>query len=870
MRGETGLTDRFGFLGPYEKDKAYLSQTTPAENDIAGDTTSRAAVEVGTQVAGTIDFEQDRDWFRLELAEGQRISVAVATDDANRSFEAILRREDGTTVGVDPAAFIAPADEVYFIDVGANGSFTGAYALLVETLDVPDDNRTDVVLDPGETIAGYLDFAGDRDRYAMWLGEGEGVTISLTRSGTIDIEDPFLAVFSGNGDMLAWNDDYIGLDSQLRFEAPVAGYYYIEASALTDAYMGSYRLGSVQTSAPTEPRTVADEATFAQQLVEGYWHYLGEDQRAFDVSTSRTVTFDVSWLDEANARLAIEALGLWGDATGLDFVPQVGGAQIVFDTIEQGSGTEFALSGNTIVSAHVYITPSAVDGMQAGSGALHRYLHEVGHALGFGHAGNYGDRTGDGQHGNFLNDSWAMSVMSGFDQSHTVDIGEEGLSIIRPASPMFADLAAANLLYPHQSAVRTGDTVYGFGSTSDRTSHNAALCPQAALTILDDGGVDTLDYSGFAFDQRIDLTPGARSNVGGLIGNLAIAEGTVIENAATGAGADHLVGNTGANRLFGGGGADLMEGREGDDRLFGQAGDDRILGGEGADIVQGQAGRDVLFGEGGSDTLRGGGNYDELSGGSGADLLYGNNGNDTLDGDADADRLFGGAGRDVLRGGEGDDHLFGGDHRDWLFGELGSDTLQGGDGDDELDGGDGADLLLGQIGDDVLLGGNQSDILDGGVGDDRLFGGDGDDLLKGGYGNDWLEGGAGVDRFVFTAFGYPQADTVADFGEGDTIWLDSRRFNLTTGELAPEMFALGSVATTESHRIVYDATTGQLWFDSDGSGSGAMRPIATFRDAPELTVEDVFVGDGRLDGNTIAADAAFVKVSDDLTNSILF
>lgn len=107
----------------------------------------------------------------------------------------------------------------------------------------------------------------------------------------------------------------------------------------------------------------------------------------------------------------------------------------------------------------------------------------------------------------------------------------------------------------------------------------------------------------------------------------------------------------------------------------------------------------------------------------------------------------------------------------------------------------------------------------GGKGADRLKGGNGDDVLNGGLGRDKLSGGAGNDTFVFsTKLGKANVDTLADFNGVDTIKLSKAVFGaLHKGELAQEAFGIGAKAATKDVRIVYNAKTGDLSYDADGS-----------------------------------------------------
>src|SRR5262249_1823760 len=150
--------------------------------------------------------------------------------------------------------------------------------------------------------------------------------------------------------------------------------------------------------------------------------------------------------------------------------------------------------------------------------------------------------------------------------------------------------------YGPNMTTRTGDTVYGFNSNTGRAHYTITADGQAPVfAIWDAGGVDTLDLSGYSTPVEIDLREEAFSSAGpssqpGVMahGNIAIARGTVIENASGGSGADTLIGNSAANVLNGGAGADAMTGGLGDDTYVVDDAGDTVTenASEGADLVQ--------------------------------------------------------------------------------------------------------------------------------------------------------------------------------------------------------------------------------------------------------------------------------------------
>jgi serralysin len=125
---------------------------------------------------------------------------------------------------------------------------------------------------------------------------------------------------------------------------------------------------------------------------------------------------------------------------------------------------------------------------------------------------------------------------------------------------------------------RTGDTVYGFNSNTDRDFLTATGAQDKIIfTAWDAGGNDTFDFSGFGQNQRINLNEKAFSDVGGLKGNVSIAAGVTIENAIGGSGNDVLVGNAADNVLKGGAGDDVLYGGKGAEQLWGGAGKDTFV-----------------------------------------------------------------------------------------------------------------------------------------------------------------------------------------------------------------------------------------------------------------------------------------------------
>lgn len=182
---------------------------------------------------------------------------------------------------------------------------------------------------------------------------------------------------------------------------------------------------------------------------------------------------------------------------------------------------------------------------------------------------------------------------------------------------------------------------------------------------------------------------------------------------------------------------------------------------------------------------------------------------------------------------------------DYAFGYGGNDKLYGGDGKDSLDGGNGNDTVVGGGGIDSLMGGAGADVLDGGADNDQLFGGDGSDRLTGGAGADGLTGGAGADVFVLNQ--KMGIDHITDFSSGsDRISLSKVVYAALggVGTLASTAFYAAAGAKSghlATDRVIYNTTTGALYYDADGSGSGKAVQIAVLDGHPALAYSDVLI-----------------------------
>ena len=182
-------------------------------------------------------------------------------------------------------------------------------------------------------------------------------------------------------------------------------------------------------------------------------------------------------------------------------------------------------------------------------------------------------------------------------------------------------------------------------------------------------------------------------------------------------------------------------------------------------------------------------------------------------------------------GSAGSDILWGNAANNWLYGNAGNDFVVGLNG---------IDRLFGGPGNDKLLGGNGTDILVGGPGNDRM---------EGGPGADALNGGTGSDKFIFNSvLSNAEADRVYFFASGeDKLKIDDDVFtNLATfagNPLSANEFAANATgqALDADDRILYNTSTGELFYDVDGNGAGAAQLFATLVDAPALVATDILV-----------------------------
>ena len=703
------------------------------------------------------------------------------------------------------------------------------YASIIVGGEVPGSTSTTFTLNIGDSITSQIEASGDQDWYRVQLTAGVTYEFTLSGTGGDILDDPFLEIMDSAGTQIAENDDgSSGLNSRLRYTPTQSGTFYINAHGWADTNgvtsSGAYILTAIE--APPLP-------TYTVQEIASY--LINEGSSGGRSWTQTNITYNIEALTGAQRTLAERALSLWAAVTPLTFTRVTSGGNITFTNVDPDPDPEdpdaaaaYAQNtfvGNAITSSTVVITSNWQDGDTAYDGYTQQtYIHEIGHALGLGHAGPYNGTADWGTDNIYTNDSWAFTVMSYFDQAEADAFGSYRFVL----GLQQADIVAIQELYGARPAgTYAGNTTFGFNSSAPGTNidwsqfvlvqDEGTYRRPPAMTIYDTSGIDTINLSGFSQTQLLNLTPGTFSSLGDrpVVGQVhytnvvAIAANTIIENAIGGSGNDTITGNTAANTITLGLGADtyVYAPNGGADTITdfsvsvdkldltafsssaalaafngrtSSGGGTLLTFGSGQTILLqnvsvGQLAQsnlvlssspppppNVYEGTSGPDVLNGTGANDTISGFGGNDTLRGYGGTDSISGGTGNDAILGGDGGDKLNGDDGNDTIRGEAGNDFIYGGVGTDLLIGGDGNDRVEGGDGDDTMYGGIGIDTMLGGAGNDRLYGEDQNDVLYGGANDDLLVGGSGDDRIYGEDGIDN-VYAGTGN---DTVVG-GAGD-------------------------------------------------------------------------------------------------------
>jgi Ca2+-binding RTX toxin-like protein len=150
----------------------------------------------------------------------------------------------------------------------------------------------------------------------------------------------------------------------------------------------------------------------------------------------------------------------------------------------------------------------------------------------------------------------------------------------------------------------------------------------------------------------------------------------------------------------------------------------------------------------------------------------------------------------------------------------------------------------------TIVGTENSQTMTGTAAADSISGRGGNDRLLGKGGSDILSGGSGRDSFVFdTGPGTSNMDRITDFLPGtDRIFLDNSVFaKLGAGSLSSprvlsaSFFESDGTADDSNDFVIYDRSTGALFYDSNGSASGGSVKVAQIGAGLNLQYDDVFV-----------------------------
>ena len=163
------------------------------------DTTSRsnaATLNLNSSASGTIDPEDDQDYFKLELSAATEVAIRASgfPDTVGE-----LQRSNGTVIASNDDGYLPPgirsflirenlAAGVYYVKVSSfDGESDGPYSVYASAITEPDSAKADAQpLTLGVAAGGNIDPADDEDYFSLTLEETTYVIVGGVSEG-IDI-----------------------------------------------------------------------------------------------------------------------------------------------------------------------------------------------------------------------------------------------------------------------------------------------------------------------------------------------------------------------------------------------------------------------------------------------------------------------------------------------------------------------------------------------------------------------------------------------------------------------------------------------------------------------------------------------------------
>ena len=625
-----------------------------------------SAIILDQTIKGQLASSQDADYYRVVASTAGVLVVDFAAPvhapaSANTTFtlgvydaagKLVQSRDTGNalTLGV---AVPAPGD--YYLKITQANSYDGGnYSLTAHNDGFPTL--------AAKALAGVgsvpLTLNTGRDWYSVDLAAGSTYQFKAAGadSGGGTLADPSLLLHYSNGAFLESSDNLAVwsngkqttvADPQIAFTAPSTGTYYLMVGG--NGGSGTLTL-SVNTDAVS---ALANDLLLLQGdlVFQGAPNYRWNGGAPLGTPVSLSYAFLTATADNepgfvamtpAQQQVVKSVLDQYSSVANITFnlVSDPTLAQIRFGTSNQSNSagvTYIAENGaGALEQADVFIDNSvgsaapAASTMVAGGYGLLTLIHEVGHALGLKHPGNY-DAGGNSQvHGPYLPaalDNEKFSTMSYLDNPD---------SSVYHDTPGVLDIAAVQYLYGANNIGSGQAHTFSFNNSNPFVS-----------SLLSSGMQGTLDISNQSLGSTIFLTPGALSSIGvGANGgsahdNVAIPFGMSVVNVIDGPAADLIVGNTLDNKFFGFSVGDTLDGGGGSDTLvlsgassgLNNAADNQLQNIQTVDARSASAGIQVdLHAQNESISIVGGSHNDTLTASTGGGLIVGGGGNDVING----------------------------------------------------------------------------------------------------------------------------------------------------------------------------------------------------------------------------------------------